>query len=72
METTPKTDEIYGECLLQKILVLDSLMPPSETTRVEMGKFLAWFPTLKIGGPNYARLKEAVDIIRKMELQNRG
>jgi spermidine synthase len=66
LKSTAKATEIWGQCQLQKVLILEWLSNPSPVLVQAKQDYLNWFPTLKNGGPNYEKLREARDILLKM------
>ncbi len=66
LRTTTLADELYGECLLQKILVLETTRLPGPDLSSSIQQYLEWFPTLNQKAPNYAKLQEAKNILSKM------
>lgn len=66
IKTVPSKDELHGECLLQKILVLETVRPPSMVLTSAINDYLTWFPTVDPKAPNYAKLLEAKEILTKM------
>jgi spermidine synthase len=59
-------NELYGECLLQKILVLETVPIPTFDINRSVNEFLDWFPKLSQNAPNYGKLAEARSILIKM------
>jgi hypothetical protein len=59
-------NELYGECLLQKILVLETVPIPTFDLNRSVSDFLDWFPKLAANAPNYGKLEEARNILLKM------
>lgn len=68
LRTVPKTKELWGECLLQKVLALETIRPPGPELTAAMNEYLDWFPSLDPKATNYEKLKEAKEIIGKMLL----
>lgn len=66
MKTAPKSDELYGECLLQKLLVIDGLSVPNYDFDKLASDYLNWFSTIPNTHPQYQKLKEAGDILVRM------
>lgn len=72
LKTTPFNNELYGECLLQKILVLETTQVASPMLNSNIQQYLDWFPNLDKTSPNYKKLSEANVILRKMLTQNKS
>jgi spermidine synthase len=66
LRTTALTEELYGECLLQKILILETAQLPGPSLNSSIQQYLEWFPTLNKGSSNYGKLQEAKNILSKM------
>lgn len=66
MKTTPYADELFGECLLQKILVLETTTPPGPEFTAAVNQYLDWFPQLSKTAPNYPKLEEAKNILVRL------
>ena len=58
--------ELYGECLLQKILILETATLPGPALNQNIQKYLEWFPNLDSNSPDYLKLKEARNILTTM------
>jgi len=59
-------EELHGECLLQKILILETTQEPSPELTKNMELFLEWFPNADPSSPNFTKLQEARDILAKI------
>lgn len=66
MKTNVYADELYGECLLQKILVLETVQLPGPEFQSAVTQYLDWFPNLPKTSPNYAKLLEAKGILSQL------
>lgn len=66
LESIPKSDELFGECLLQKILVMETTQRPSKELTSAIHLYLEWFPSLDRNNENYAKLEDAKEILEKM------
>lgn len=56
-------DELYGECLLQKILVFEAVFGRGAEFKESAARFIEWFDKLGTGSTNYQTLKQARDIL---------
>jgi spermidine synthase len=66
LKTISQSSSLYGECLLQKILMLELTdLSPNEYLKT-VDRYTSWFPTLNPGVADYARLKEAKEILGKV------
>jgi spermidine synthase len=63
MKTAFKSTELYGDCLLQKILMLEVMGTDPNEYQSSVNEYLSWFPTISTATSNYSKLKEARDII---------
>ncbi len=66
LKATPRSSEVWGQCLLQKVLILEWLANPSEGLRNARRAYLDWFPTLSPKSASYGKLREAREILEKM------
>ena len=66
LQSTPYKEELHGECLLQKILVLETTQDTSPELSNLMEEYLAWFPNADSKSPNFTKLQEAKDILTKI------
>jgi hypothetical protein len=66
LKTVPYATELYGECLLQKILVLQTVSAPTPEFKLLVDRYLDWFPNLATTTANYPKLKDARDILARM------
>jgi len=66
LKTTPYAEELFGECLLQKILVMDTATPSVPEFSAEINRYLDWFEKLPKTSTNYEKLSEAKNILVKM------
>ncbi len=66
LRTTALTEELYGECLLQKILILETAHLPGPNLSSSIQQYLEWFPSLAKTSTNYGKLLEAKNILAKM------
>lgn len=66
LHSIPHNDELYGECLLQKVVVFETTAENTPTFTTAVNEYLTWFPTLSSKSPNYSKLEEARNILVKM------
>lgn len=66
LKTSSRTNELYGECLLQKLLVIDGLAITELDFDSLSENYLTWFKTIPTTHPQYRKLKEAGDILIRM------
>ncbi len=57
---------LYGECLLQKLLVLENLATESDEKQTAIVTFQAWFKTLPKSTAHYSKFEEASHILKQM------
>ena len=61
-----KAGPLYGECMLQKLLVLENLAPESTEIVSAIAQYQTWFATLPKGMENYAKFEEANTILKHL------
>ncbi len=61
-----KQKSLYGQCLLQKLLIMDSLDADRKNFDELAKGYLLWFPTMSPNDKDFQKLKEARDILEKM------
>ncbi|MEZ4750154.1 MAG: hypothetical protein R3B54_05840 [Bdellovibrionota bacterium] len=66
LQSTGITNNIHGECLLQKILLMQMIQNTNQEFQRTVDRYYAWFRQLKPGAPNYTRFKEARDILDRL------
>ncbi len=66
IKTVKPSDELKGECLLQKLMFVESLEGQGPAFTSAAKAYLDWFPLLDVKSPNHARLEEARDIVVKL------
>jgi spermidine synthase len=66
LKNVPLTKELYGECMLQKILILENVQLPEYEYHSSIDNYLEWFLTLAPTSKDYTKLKEARDILVRM------
>jgi hypothetical protein len=66
MHNTVYKDELYGECLLQKILVLETIKSTAPEFFNSVNQYLDWFPNLSKDASNFQKLEEARNILVKL------
>ncbi len=64
LRRSPKA-EIYGDCILQRIVIADSFVPGNDSSQW-ISRYLDWFETLPKTAASYQRKKEAGDVLRKI------
>ena len=58
---------LYGECLLQKLLVIENLEPESVEFLPTISTYQSWFHGLEKSSANYAKFEEASQILKHMQ-----
>ncbi len=66
MNTTAYSDELYGECLLQKIILIETTTSKNQELQSNIQQYLEWFPHLDKNNPNYEKLSKAKEILEEM------
>jgi len=66
LRDTPFEQELHGECLLQKILMMETTQDTNPALTEQMEKYLTWFPNADPKSPNYGKLQDAKEILTKM------
>lgn len=66
LKSARRSTEVWGQCQLQKVLILEWLNNPSEKLVEAKRAYLDWFPTLSKQSPSFDKLREARDILLKM------
>lgn len=66
LKNTPQTRELYGECLLQKLLIIDGLGVKELDFDLLAKHYLTWLGAFPKSDPQYQKLKEAGDILVRM------
>ncbi len=64
-----KGSGLYGECLLQKLLVLENLVPEDQEIRNAVLGYQTWFATFPKGSENYAKFDEANTILKHLQTE---
>ena len=68
---SPK-QELYGECLLQKILMMETLQTASKDIFDSVNHYFAWLKGLPTTSPGYARLREASTILERLATEKKA
>lgn len=69
MTHTSQKNSLYGQCLLQKLLIVNVLNGP-EREFLELGShYMSWFRTLPDSSNDYLKLLNARDILAKMMVE---
>jgi spermidine synthase len=66
IETVSPREELYGQCLLQKILMLETVRMRAREFKEAVASYTTWFDKLSESSPSYGKLKEARDILVKL------
>lgn len=66
LATTPVTSTLRGECMLQRILLLEATDGNGAALRQRVAEYLSWFPSADTSAPNYRKLEEAKNILARM------
>lgn len=64
-------DTLYGECLLQKLLVLETLSMKGPEFKENVSLFLTWFEKVPSTVENYDKLKKARELLVQMVAKDR-
>ena len=71
VKNTSKAVPLYGECLLQKILVAETVRIEGENYKAMMDEYYRWFGGLAESFPNFNRFKEAKGILDKLAAEKK-
>jgi hypothetical protein len=66
IHNTVYKEELYGECLLQKILLLETVKSTAPEFIKSVNQYLDWFPNLAKDAENFQKLEEARNILVKL------
>jgi hypothetical protein len=66
LSTTPAPSALHGECMLQRILLLEATDGDGQELRERVAEYLQWFPQADKNATNYRKLEEARDILARM------
>jgi len=66
LKTVPYSDVLHGECLLQKILIYETVRTQDAEFKSASAGYINWFSQLPTTSRNYTKLKEARDLLEKL------
>ena len=66
IRTIGRSDELHGQCLLQRILMLETVRMRGPEFKEAVANYMTWFADLPESSPSYAKLKDARDILDKL------
>jgi spermidine synthase len=66
LDTVNAKTDLYGECLLQKVLVIDNFVSEKPQFETTARRFFAWFEKLPKDNDKYGRFKNAAELLREM------
>lgn len=62
----PESNDLFGECLLQKVLIYESVYGRGAEFKETTARYVSWFETLPKDSSNYEKLKQAREILLTM------
>lgn len=67
LKTVPSHEELYGECLIQKAIILETMIPDSRELRSTVDSYVKWFDSVPKNSESYSRLLQAKESLLKLK-----